>query len=83
MDVNVLGLATEGGRRVRRYQYTAIDDATRIRALRVYPRHSQANAIRFFDQVREKFSFRIHTVRTDRGHEWQALCLTTELLVFE
>lgn len=73
MDVKVLGLKTQDGKRVRRYQYTAIDDATRIRALRIYPRHTQANAIRFFDYVREKFPFRIHTVRTDRGHEWQAL----------
>ena len=73
MDVKVLGLTTKAGKRVRRFQYTAIDDATRIRALRIYQRHSQANAIRFFDYVREKFPFRIHTVRTDRGHEWQAL----------
>ena len=57
----------------RRYQYTAIDDATRIRALQIYERHTQANAIRFFDYMLEKFPFRIHTIRTDRGHEWQAL----------
>jgi transposase InsO family protein len=57
----------------RRYQYTAIDDATRIRALQTYERHTQANAIRFFDYMLEKFPFRIHTIRTDQGHEWQAL----------
>ncbi len=73
MDVKVLGLTSDKGKRLRRYQYTAIDDATRIRALKIYERHSQANAIRFFDYVVEKFPFRIHTVRTDRGHEWQAL----------
>jgi transposase InsO family protein len=73
MDVKVLGLTTDYGKRIRRYQYTAIDDATRVRALQVYPRHSQSNAIRFFEYVLEKFPFRIHTVRTDRGHEWQAL----------
>jgi transposase InsO family protein len=43
------------------------------RALQVYDRRSQANAIRFFDYMLERFPFRIHTVRTDRGHEWQAL----------
>ena len=53
-------------------QYTAIDDATRIRALRVYRRHNQKNAIDFIDYVIEKFPFRIHTIRTDRGHEFQA-----------
>lgn len=73
MDVKVLSLTTDEGKRVRRYQFTAIDDATRIRALRIYNRHSQANAIRFFDYMLGRFPFRIHTVRTDRGHEWQAL----------
>lgn len=73
MDVKVLALTTDEGKRTCRYQYTAIDDATRIRALQIYERHTQANAIRFFDYMLEKFPFRIHTVRTDRGHEWQAL----------
>ena len=72
MDVKFLNLATDRGSRIRRYQYTAIDDATRIRALRIYRRHTQKNAIRFMDYVVQKFPFRIHTIRTDRGHEWQA-----------
>ncbi len=72
VDVTFLSLATTEGKRVRRYQYTAIDDATRIRALRIYDRHNQKNAIHFIDYVVEKFPFRIHTVRTDRGHEFQA-----------
>jgi transposase InsO family protein len=72
MDVKFLNLPTKRGSRVRRYQYTAIDDATRIRALKIYRRHTQANAIRFFSYVVDRFPFRIHTVRTDRGHEWQA-----------
>jgi transposase InsO family protein len=72
MDVKVLSLGTERGSRIRRYQYTAIDDATRIRALRIYPRHTQQNAIDFADYVVRSFPFRIHTVRTDRGHERQA-----------
>lgn len=72
MDVKFLNLITPQGSRIRRYQYTAIDDATRIRALKIYRRHTQENAIRFMDYVIQKFPFRIHTVRTDRGHEWQA-----------
>ncbi len=70
MDVKVLNLTTDSGSRIRRYQYTAIDDATRIRALKIYQRHTQKNAIMFIDYVIQKFPFRIHTVRTDRGHEW-------------
>ena len=62
----------EAGKAVKRYQYTAIDDATRIRALQIYPKHNQACAIKFIDYVIEKFPFRIGTIRTDRGHEFQA-----------
>jgi transposase InsO family protein len=71
-DVKILSLKTPNGQRVRRFQYTAIDDATRVRALKIYTQHNQANAIRFIDYVIEKFPFRIHTIRTDRGHEFQA-----------
>ena len=61
------------GAPVRRYQYTAIDDATRVRALKIYKRHTQADAIDFIDYVVKKFPFRIRTLRSDRGHEFQAL----------
>jgi transposase InsO family protein len=71
-DVKIVSLRAPDGHRVRRFQYTAIDDATRVRALRIYSRHNQANAITFIDYVIEKFPFRIHTIRTDRGHEFQA-----------
>ena len=73
VDVTFLTLKGKDGRNIRRFQYTAIDDATRIRALKVYRRHTQQNAIHFIDSVVEKFPFRIHTIRTDRGHEFQAL----------
>ena len=71
--VKFLTLTRKKGSPVRRYQYTAIDDATRVRALKIYKRHTQANAIDFIDYVVEKFPFRIRTIRTDRGHEFQAL----------
>lgn len=35
------------GNRIKRFQYPAIDDATRIRALKIYERHTKANAINF------------------------------------
>ena len=54
-----------------RFQYTAIDDATRIRALKIYEKHTQENAISFLDYVVGKFPFRIQTIRTDNGHEFQ------------
>ncbi len=72
MDVKFLTFAGKRGQKVKRYQYTAIDDATRVRALTIYERHTQANAIDFVDYVIEKFPFRIREIRTDNGHEFQA-----------
>ena len=46
---------------------TAIDDAARIRALKVYHRHTQANAIDFLDYVVEKFPFRIKGTSKNRN----------------
>jgi len=73
VDVTFLTLKKDDGEKIRRFRYTAIDDATRIRALKIYNRHTQKNAIEFIDYVIEKFPFRIHTIRIDRGHEFQAL----------
>ena len=72
MDVKFLTFIGDRGQKVRRFQYTAIDDATRVRALKVYKRHTQANAIDFVDHIIEKFPFRIREIRTDNGHEFQA-----------
>jgi transposase InsO family protein len=72
IDVKFLNLRGTDGAVVRRYQYTAIDDSTRIRALQIHERHNQATAIQFVDYVLEKFPFRIHTIRTDNGHEFQS-----------
>ncbi len=71
MDVKFLIFKDHRGRRIKRFQYTAVDDATRIRALKIYSRHTQKNAIDFVDYVVKKFPFRIHTIRTDNGHEFQ------------
>ena len=72
VDVKFLIFPQPDGTKVRRFQYTAIDDATRIRALKIYEKHNQQNAINFVDHVIRKFPFRIQTVRTDNGHEFQA-----------
>jgi transposase InsO family protein len=72
IDVKFLNFSDSQGRLVKRYQYTAIDDATRARALRIYEGHTQHYAIEFVEYVRQKFPFRIHTIQTDNGHEFQA-----------
>lgn len=72
VDVKFLIFPQSDGIKIRRFQYTAIDDATRIRALKIYEKHNQINAIDFVDYFIEKFPFRIQTIRTDNGHEFQA-----------
>lgn len=72
VDVKFLFFTNKQGKKIKRYQYTAIDDATRIRALKIYAQHNQLNAIDFINYVINKFPFRIHTVQTDNGHEFQS-----------
>ena len=72
MDVKFLTFIGKKGEKIHRFQYTAIDDATRVRALKVYEKHTQANAIDFTNHITEKFPFRIREIRTDNGHESQA-----------
>jgi transposase InsO family protein len=71
-EVKFLIFAGKRGQKIRRFQYTAIDDATRIRALKVYDKYTQANAIDFVNYVVGKFPFRLREIRTDNGHEFQA-----------
>lgn len=72
VDVKFLIFNDSDGNKVKRFQYTAIDDATRIRALKVYEKHNQISSIDFVDHVIDKFPFRIHTIQTDNGHEFQS-----------
>ena len=72
VDVKFLFFKDQNGKQVKRYQYTAIDDATRIRTLKIYEKHNQANAIDFVNYVIGKFPFRIHTIQTDNGREFQS-----------
>ena len=60
------------GTRKKHYQYTAIDDCTRIRALKIYPRNDQKTAIQFVDYVLEKFPFPVEVIQTDNGSEFQS-----------
>jgi transposase InsO family protein len=65
-------MKSHDGKSVRRFQYAANNDATRIRALKIYPSDNRDTAIKFIDHVVERLPFRIHTVRIDNGHELQA-----------
>ncbi|RLA04171.1 MAG: hypothetical protein DRQ54_09865 [Gammaproteobacteria bacterium] len=67
VDVKFLTLKRKKGSPVRRYQYTAIDDANRVRVLKIYKRHTQANTIDFIDYVVKKFPFRNGGKQQDRS----------------
>jgi transposase InsO family protein len=60
----------QGSRKKKHYQFTAIDDCTRIRVLRIYDRLNQTTAIRFLDYVLEKLAFKIEVIQTDHGAEF-------------
>jgi hypothetical protein len=67
LQLDVKFLERIPGTRKRLYRFTAIDDCTRIRVLKVYDACNQRNAIRFFDEVRHRLPFRIQVVQTDNG----------------
>ena len=72
VQVDVKFIEPLPGSRKKHYQYTAIDDCTRIRALKIYPRNDQKTAIQFVDYVLEKFPFPVEVIQTDNGSEFQS-----------
>ena len=68
--VKFLFFTDQQGNRIKRFQYTAIDNSTHIRALKIYAKHTQENAIDFMKYVVEKFPYQIKDIRTDYGHEF-------------
>jgi transposase InsO family protein/transposase-like protein len=64
---------SRAGSRRKHYQFTAIDDCTRLRVLRIYPRLNQKTAIQFADYVMERLPFRVEVIQTDNGAEFQSL----------
>jgi len=55
----------------RFYQYTAIDDCTRLRILKVFERNNARSAIQFVDFVCERLPFHVERIQTDNGGEFQ------------
>jgi len=59
-----------GAPRKKHYQFTAIDDCTRLRVLRIYPALNQKTAIQFVDYVLERLPFQVQVIQTDNGGEF-------------
>lgn len=70
VQVDVKFIAPLKGVRKRFYQFTAVDDCTRLRVLRIYDRCTQKTAIQFIDYVLEKLPFRVEVIQTDIHSEW-------------
>ena len=72
VQIDVKFLERIPGSRKRLYQFTAIDDCTRIRVLKIYDACNQSSAIRFVDEVIRRLPFRVLLVQTDNGSEFQS-----------
>ncbi|MDH3226036.1 MAG: IS481 family transposase [Thermoleophilia bacterium] len=56
----------------RYYQFTAIDDCTRIRVMQIFPKLNQKAVIAFVDYVLARLPFEVEQVQTDNGSELQS-----------
>lgn len=72
VQVDVKFLERVPGTKKRLYQFTAVDDCTRIRVLKIYDRCNQNTAVEFIDEVIRRLPFRVLVVQTDNGAEFQS-----------
>jgi transposase-like protein len=72
VQLDVKFIAPLPGSRRKHYQFTAIDDCTRLRVLRIYDRCNQQTAIQFLDYLLERLPFRVEVILTDIHAEWRA-----------
>jgi transposase len=71
VQIDVKFIAPIAGARAKRYyQFTAIDDCTRLRVLRIYPQLNQRTAIQFVDYVLERLPFAVQVIQTDIQAVW-------------
>ena len=63
------------------FQYTALDDCTRWRVLRLYRRLHQSSSLAFLNELHRAFPFRIRKLQCDNGQEFSfAFALAVEAL---
>jgi transposase InsO family protein len=67
--------------RVKWFQYTGIDDCTRVRVLRLYHRLNQQASLMFLRELQEELPFPIRKIQVDNGTEFSlAFALTCQEL---
>ena len=62
------GAAKRDGKHL--YQWTAIDECTRIRFVYAFEEHTPENSVKFMERLEKAFPFKIRTVQTDNGTEF-------------
>jgi transposase len=60
----------------RYYQFTGIDDCTRLQVLRIYDRCNQQTALQFLDYLLERLPFRVEVIQVER-HRRAATVVTS------
>jgi len=68
VDVKFLDKLAFSGKKY--YQFTAVDDCTRLRVLRIYDHNNVKNANDFIDKVKTALPFAIKQIQTDNGSEF-------------
>lgn len=62
------GKIRENGKHL--YQWTAIDECTRIRFVYGFEEHTPENTVKFFRMLQKAFPFKIQKIQTDNGTEF-------------
>lgn len=52
------------------YQWTAIDECTRMRFVYAFEEHTPENSVKFLEMLIKAFPFKIQTIQTDNGTEF-------------
>lgn len=52
------------------YQFTAIDDCTRMKTIRIYPNKKASNTVHFLGELLDTFGFPVQRIQTDWGTEF-------------
>lgn len=59
------GAAKRDGKHL--YQWTAIDECTKIRFIYGFEEHTPGNSVKFFMMLQRTFPFKIRVIQTDNG----------------
>lgn len=70
VQVDVKFLDNLGFSGKRYYQFTAIDDCTRYRVMRIYDHNTVESAADFIDRLKQSLPFAIKQIQTDNGSEF-------------